>query len=48
MHLVEPDLEYSWMPQGGEAVIGRLGQSLKLTVRPGLCPVPAEEEPSYA
>jgi glutamate synthase domain-containing protein 1 len=48
MYLVEPDLEYSWMPQGGEVVIGRLGQSPKLTAGPGACHVPAEEEPSYA
>jgi glutamate synthase domain-containing protein 1 len=26
MYLVEPEIETTWMPQGGEPVIGRLGQ----------------------
>ncbi|MBC7235712.1 MAG: glutamine amidotransferase family protein [Chloroflexi bacterium] len=26
IHLVEPDIEYTWTPLGGEAVIGRLGE----------------------
>jgi hypothetical protein len=26
IHLVEPNVEKSWTPEGGEAVIGRLGE----------------------
>ena len=39
IYLVEPDIEQSWLPEGGEPVIGRLGE----TLQPGglLTPEPA-------
>ncbi len=37
IHLVAPDIEYTWTPQGGEAVIGRLGEPPA---------VPAKTQPS--
>jgi len=48
MYVAEPGLEYTWMPQGGQAIIGRLGQSLKLTLEPGLHATHVEKELSYA
>ena len=45
IHLVEPDIEHSWSPVGGEAVIGRVGQPLhvpvggRATKHPELCPM---------
>jgi len=30
MYLAEPGLEHTWIPQGGQAIIGRLGEPAKL------------------
>jgi glutamate synthase domain-containing protein 1 len=30
IHLIEPDIQYTWIPQGGEPIIGRLGEKPQL------------------
>jgi len=42
IHLVAPELEHSWMPEGGEPVIGRLGQAPRVPARI------LQEEPLHA
>ena len=42
IHLVAPELEHSWMPEGGEPVIGRLGEAPRVPARI------LQEEPLHA
>lgn len=48
MYLVEPDLEYAWMPQGGQAIIGQLGEPPRPAPELGSCVECAEKELSHA
>jgi hypothetical protein len=48
IYIVEPDLEHHWMPQGGEAVIGRLGQRPSPQSGQDLFTPTPEMEPSHA
>ncbi|OGO04690.1 MAG: hypothetical protein A2Y73_01210 [Chloroflexi bacterium RBG_13_56_8] len=46
IHVVDPDVEYSWIPEGGQAVIGRLGETPKIPVESYAGSL--EREPTYA
>jgi len=48
IYIVEPNLEHHWMPQGGEAVIGRLGQRPSPRSGQDLFTPTPEMEPSHA
>lgn len=47
IYIVEPELEAICIPQGGQPIIGRLGQAPQLATLSSQ-PMPAEKEPSYA
>jgi glutamate synthase domain-containing protein 1 len=47
IHVAEPGIEDTWMPQGGQAVIGRLGQASRASAS-GLAAERELKEPSYA
>ena len=47
IYIVEPELETICIPQGGQPIIGRLGQAPQIAA-PNSQPLFAEKEPSYA
>jgi glutamate synthase domain-containing protein 1 len=48
IYIVEPKTEQTWIPQGGQPVIGRLGQSPRVTAPLSLSADSAVKEPTYA